>query len=70
MSEFDTGLPSTRLVQSYIKNQQILEVRLSTNEVLIGKLRWQDPQCFCLVDASEQAILIWRQAIVSLQMKN
>ena len=70
MSEFDTGLPSIRLVQSYIKNQQTLEVKLSTNEVLVGKLRWQDPQCFCLVDTSEKAILIWRQAIVSLQMKD
>ena len=69
MSELDTGLPSIRLVQSYIKNQQTLEVKLSTNEVLVGKLRWQDPHCLCLVDESEQAILIWRQALISLQMK-
>lgn len=69
MTEFDTGLPSVRQVQGYIKEQQPLEIKLVTNDLLVGKLLWQDSQCLCLVDQYNHPTLIWRQAIVSLRPK-
>ncbi|MGL5034312.1 MAG: Hfq-related RNA-binding protein [Microcystaceae cyanobacterium] len=63
MAEFDTGLPSARQIQTWIKGQQNVEIKLSTGDVFVGKIRWQDPQCICLIEDSEQPILIWRQMI-------
>ena len=70
MAEFDTGLPSIRQIQNLIKTQQNVEVKLITNDLLVGKIRWQDVQCLCLVDSSNQSTLIWRQSIVYLQPKS
>ena len=63
MSEFETGLPSIRLIQTYIKDKQLLELKLLTGDILVGRLFWQDPQCICLLDQANQQILIGRQAI-------
>ena len=68
MTEFDTGLPSVRQVQGYVKEQQPVEIKLVTNDLLVGKLLWQDSQCLCLIDQYNQPTLIWRQAIVSLKL--
>ncbi|MGB3694586.1 MAG: RNA-binding protein hfq [Spirulinaceae cyanobacterium] len=69
MEKFDTGLPSIRNVQGFIKEQQKVEIKLITNDVMIGKLIWQDNQCLCLADESEQSTIVWRQAIAYLQAK-
>jgi host factor-I protein len=69
MTEFDTGLPSVRQVQTYIKDQQEVELKLSTDDLLVGKIIWQDSYCLCLIDHYNQPTLIWRQAIVYLKEK-
>ncbi|MCU0542812.1 MAG: RNA-binding protein hfq [Oscillatoriaceae cyanobacterium Prado104] len=68
MSEFETGLPSVRLIQSYIKDKQQVELKLITGDLLVGRIFWQDNSCICLLDASEQQILIWRSALAYLKL--
>ncbi len=69
MTEFDTGLPSVKLIQGYVKDQQEVEVKLVTDDLIVGKIIWQDNQCVCVKDHYEQATLIWRQAIVFVRPK-
>jgi host factor-I protein len=69
MPELDTGLPSTRQIQDFIKNQQEIEVKLSSDDLLVGKIHWQDLYCICLIDHYGQSTLIWRQALVYLKPK-
>ena len=69
MSEFDPGLPNIRQVQNYIQEKQEVELKLSTDDLLVGRIMWQDRDCICLVDHYEQPTLIWRQAIVYLKPK-
>ncbi|HAZ47820.1 MAG TPA: RNA-binding protein hfq [Cyanobacteria bacterium UBA11369] len=68
-SEFDTNLPSVRKVQSTIKDQKQVEMKLTTGDVLAGQLIWQDPSCMCLRDQNNQQILIWRGAIAYIKPK-
>ena len=67
MSEFETGLPSVRLIQSYIKDKEQLEIKLMTGDLLAGRIFWQDNNCICLLDASEKQILISRSAIAYIK---
>ncbi len=67
MSEFETGLPSVRLIQSYIKEKQQIELKLVTGDLLVGRVFWLDNSCICLLDASEKQILISRQAIAYIK---
>jgi host factor-I protein len=69
MSQFDTGLPSVRLVQDYIKDKQEVEIKLTSDDLLVGRLVWQDPDCLCLLDQYEQPTLVWRQSLVYLKPK-
>ena len=69
MSEFDPGLPNIRQVQNFIKDKQEVELKLSTDDLLVGRIMWQDRDCICLVDHYEQPTLIWRQALVYLKPK-
>ena len=69
MTEFDVGLPSVRQVQDYIKDKQEVEVKLSTDDLIFGKIIWQDSSCICLVDHYDQPTLIWRQALIYLTPK-
>ncbi|MEG3896743.1 MULTISPECIES: Hfq-related RNA-binding protein [unclassified Microcoleus] len=68
MSEFETGLPSVRLIQSYIKDKQQIELKLVTGDLLVGRIFWQDHSCICLLDASEKQILVSRQAIAYIKI--
>lgn len=70
MSEFDTTLPSIRQVQTLISDKQEVEVKLVTDDLLVGRILWQDHDCICLVDQYEQKTLIWRQALVYLKLKS
>ena len=70
MSEFDTSLPSIRQVQTLIADTQEVELKLTTDDLLVGKILWQDVNCICLVDQYEQKTLIWRQAMVYLKLKS
>ena len=63
MTDFNTGYPSVRKIQTYIKDTTQTEIKLLTNDVLVGKLLWQDPYCICLADAEEKQVIVSRQAI-------
>ena len=69
MSEFDPGLPNIRQVQNHIQEKQEVELKLSTDDLLVGRIMWQDRDCICVVDHYEQPTLIWRQALVYLKPK-
>ena len=69
MTEFDTGLPSIKQLQDYVKDKQEVELKLITDDLIVGKIMWQDPQCVCLLDHYDQPTMIWRQAIVYLKPK-
>lgn len=68
-TELETGLPSIRQVQTLIREGNEVELKLVTNDLLTGKIRWQDPDCVCLVDHYDQPTIVWRQAIVYLKPK-
>jgi host factor-I protein len=69
MSQFDPGLPSVRQVQSYIQDKQEVEIKLISDDLLVGRIIWQDPNCLCLVDHYEKSTLIWQQSLVYLRPK-
>lgn len=67
MPEFDTGLPSVRQVQTFIKNGNEVELKLLTNDQLTGRVGWQDQNCICLIDQNDQPTLVWRQSIAYIK---
>lgn len=67
--EFDTNYPSVRQLQAFVKDKQEVEFKLMTDDLLVGKILWQDANCICLVDQYDQKTLIWRQAIVYVKPK-
>lgn len=69
MSEFDTALPGVRQVQNYIKEKQEVELKLATDDLIVGKIIWQDADSLCIMDHYSQEILVWRQALVYLKSK-
>ena len=69
MTEFDTALPGVRQVQTYIKDKQEVELKLVTDDLVVGKIIWQDADSLCIMDHYNQEILVWRQALVYLKSK-
>ncbi len=69
MSEFDTGKPSVRQVQNMIKDKQEVELQVSTKDLLVGRIMWQDQDCLCLVDQYDQPTIVWRHSLVYLKPK-
>jgi host factor-I protein len=67
MAELETGLPSVRQIQSLIKQGQEVEIKLLTQDLLIGQLRWQDPNCVCLIAQDGLPMIIWRHAIAYIK---
>lgn len=68
MTEFNTGFPSIRQIQTFIKNKTPVEIALiNTTEKLKGMIQWQDQNCLCLLNNQQEQILIWFQAIVYLK---
>ena len=61
--EFDTGLPSIRQVQTLIRDQQLVEVKLTTGDTLAGALSWQDANAICVKGADGQNMILMRGAI-------
>jgi host factor-I protein len=68
-TELETGLPSVRQVQTIIREGQEVELKVTTGDVLVGKIRWQDVYCICLLDQYDQPTIVWRQAIVYVKPK-
>ncbi|MEO1133012.1 MAG: RNA-binding protein hfq [Cyanobacteria bacterium J06639_1] len=69
MAELDTGIPSFRWVQNAIRDRQTVAIKLVTGEEIGGTVRWQDPECICLLDSGENDILLWRNAIAWLRIR-
>ena len=69
MTEFDTALPGVKQVQTYIKDKQEVELKLITDDLMVGKIIWQDADSLCLKDHYNQETLIWRQALVYVKPK-
>ncbi|MBW4599222.1 MAG: RNA-binding protein hfq [Calothrix sp. FI2-JRJ7] len=67
LTEFDTSLPSVRQVQNLIKETSQVEIKLSTKDIISGKILWQDLQCMLIEDSSGQKITIWKQALVYMK---
>ncbi len=67
MSEFNTGLPSVRQIQKFIKEKSTIQIILMTDKTLSGKILWQDNQSICLLDNNETKIIIWLQAIAYIK---
>lgn len=70
MAEFDTGLPSVRQIQGFIKEGKEVEIKLLTQDVLSGYLRWQDQQCVCISDPDGVPMIIWRHAIAYMKVNS
>ena len=69
-TELDVGLPSVRQLQNLIQTGSEVEIKVITNDLLVGKVRWQDEYCLCLLDHYDQPTIIWKQAIVFLKPKS
>ena len=67
MSELDVNLPSTRYIQTLIKDKTRVEIKLLTTDVSIGTIIWQDPDCLFLTDANAQKMSIYRHAIAFIK---
>ncbi|OKH52612.1 RNA-binding protein hfq [Calothrix sp. HK-06] len=67
LTEFDTSLPSVRQVQNLIKETSQVEIKLSTGDVISGKILWQDLQCMLIEDSSGQKITIWKQVLAYMK---
>ena len=70
MPEFDINLPSVRQVQNLIKDKKEVELKLVTNDLLVGKVFWQDKDCISMLDPQDQQFIIWRHAIVYIKPKS
>jgi host factor-I protein len=68
--DVEIGLPSIRNLSNWIKDAKAVEVKLLTNDLLEGRLRWQDTNCVCLLDSQDETILIWRHAIAYIRPKS
>lgn len=68
-TNFDTSAPSTRQLQALIREEREVEIKVLTDDLLVGKIRWQDPTCVCLIDQYDQPTIVWRQAIVFVKPK-
>lgn len=69
MTEFNTNLPSIRLLQKFVKDKQEVEIKLLTDDLIVGKVLWQDQNCFCILDHYEKQTLVWLQAIAFIKAK-
>lgn len=62
----ETGLPSTRLLQTYLRDKRIVEAKLVTGDTVVGSLAWQDPHCIC-IEADGEPVVIWRSALAYIK---
>lgn len=67
MSEFNTGQPSTRRIQKIIQEKGSVQIKLISGDSLQGKVIWQDSDCVCIKDESDQDVMIWKTSILYLK---
>jgi host factor-I protein len=68
-TELETGLPGIRMIQRLIRDAKEVELKLLTDDLLVGKILWQDNTYFCLVDHYNQQTLILRQVVAYIKPK-
>ena len=66
-TEFDTGLPSIRQLQTLIRDQNTVEIKLLTGDVFNGMVVWQDAHAICL-SVDSQTILVMRAAVTYIKL--
>jgi host factor-I protein len=66
----NTDLPSVRQIQTYIREKTAIEVKLLTGDLIAGSVFWQDSDCVCIRDASEQPVMISRPAIAFIRAQS
>ena len=66
-TEFDTGLPSIRQVQTLIRDQQTVELKLLTGDIFTGIVVWQDAYAICL-SVDGQTMFAMRTAIAYVKI--
>ncbi|MBD2295487.1 hypothetical protein H6G06_18930 [Anabaena sphaerica FACHB-251] len=69
-TEFDTTLPSIRLVQNWIKQKATVEFKLVTGDLITGRVFWQDINCVCILDGNNEQITVCRQAIAYMKLRS
>jgi len=62
-NQFDTGLPSIRQVQTLIRDQARVEVKLTTGDTLTGSVSWQDVNAICVKGTAGDNTILMRGAI-------
>ncbi|MEL6262420.1 MAG: RNA-binding protein hfq [Cyanobacteria bacterium J06626_6] len=67
---FDTGLPSIRQVQTLIRDQQTVEVKLTTGDTLSGAVSWQDANAICVKGNDGHSAILMRGAIAYVKATN
>jgi len=70
MPTFNTGLPSVRQIQSFIKDKKTVQIGLITSQTTEGKILWQDENCICVLEDGEDKALIWMNAIAYIKANN
>jgi len=65
-TDFETGLPSIRQVQMLIRDQQGVEIKLTTGDVFNGNVRWQDQNAVC-IETNGQTMILMRGAIAYIK---
>jgi host factor-I protein len=69
-TEFDTTLPSIRLVQNWIKQKATVEFKLVTGDLITGRVFWQDINCVCILDANNEQTTVCRMAIAYMKLRS
>ncbi|NJM97831.1 MAG: RNA-binding protein hfq [Phormidesmis sp. RL_2_1] len=62
-NSFDLELPSIRQVQSIIRDQKTVEIKVTTGETLVGAVIWQDANAICVKGDDGQSTILMRGAI-------
>lgn len=66
-TEFDTGLPSVRQIQTLIREQNTVEIKLMTGDIFNGSVVWQDAHAICL-SVDGQTIVTMRAAVAYVKI--
>ncbi len=64
---FDTGLPSTRTIQTFVRDQQNIAIKAVTGDTLVGTIIWQDANALCIKDADGLDTILMRGAIAYIK---
>ncbi|MEA5462786.1 Hfq-related RNA-binding protein [Leptothoe sp. PORK10 BA2] len=68
-TEFDTGLPSVRQIQTLIREQKTVEIKLMTGDIFNGIVIWQDAHGICL-SVDGQTVVAMRAAIAYIKISS